>query len=271
MSYDALTAEALAAHLTTRRLGRPAYLFETISSTNAWLMERAQAGEAEGALAITDTQTAGKGRLGRAWQSPPGAGLLFSLLLRPPSPQLAGAAMMAAAVGVAAAVRETTGAPARLKWPNDVLLEGRKLAGLLAESSTNPATGETAVVIGIGLNANLQPDDFPPPPPGGTPATSLLAFLGHPVDRVALLHAILPAIEARYDALLAGQPPLAEWRSLLDTLGQPVTVMGVGQPVVGVAEGVAADGSLLVRRADGTLVTVAAGDVSLRAPAEGEG
>ena len=270
MPYDILTAEAVTAHLTTQRLGRPTCVFETIPSTNTWLMERAQAGAPEGALAVADVQTAGKGRMGRAWQSPPGAGLLFSLLLRPPSPQLAGAAMMAVAAGVAAGVRQATGAVARLKWPNDVLLDGRKLAGLLAESSTNPATGETAVVIGVGLNANLRAEDFPSPPPRGTSATSLLATLGQPVDRVALLGAILPEVEARYDALLAGRPPLAEWKALLDTLGQPETVVGAGEPVVGVAEDVAADGSLLVRRADGVVVKVAAGDVSLRAPAEGE-
>lgn len=263
MSAPTLTVEAIEAALTTRWLGRPAYVFDAIGSTNVWLAEQAQAGASEGTLAVADVQTAGKGRLGRTWQAPPGTGLLFSLLLRPPASLQAGQVAMAVSAGVAAGLAEHLGVPARLKWPNDVLLNGRKLAGVLGEASLLGGQAQY-VIVGCGLNANLEPQDFPPPPPGGTPATSLLAELGRPVDRVALLQALLAAIEPRYEALRAGGSPQAEWRQLCVTLGQPVRVSGATPGVEGVAEDIAPDGSLLVRQADGRVVTVAAGDVSLR-------
>lgn len=267
--HDLLSAEAVTTGLKTRRIGHPTYVFKEITSTNSWLMAQAAQGEAEGAVALADVQTAGKGRLGRTWQSPPGAGLLFSILFRPKSPATAGQAMMVVATGVVAGIAEVTGLSPRLKWPNDVLLGGRKVAGLLAEATTDPASGQTDVVVGVGLNVNLRAEDFPPPPAGGTPATSLLAALGRPVDRVSLLRAILAATEIRYDAVLTGASPLPIWRGLLETLGQRVRVVGGEAPVEGIAEDVGPDGSLLVRTAEGDLVTIAAGEVSLRAPKGG--
>ena len=265
MQTDVLTAAHLAADLPARRLGRPAHVFDALPSTNTWLMEQARHGAPEGALAVADVQTAGKGRLGRVWQSPPGAGLLFSLLFRPAPPVTPGQTMMAVAVGIADGLAAHLGVTPRLKWPNDILLDGGKLAGLLGESSTG-GDGEPLVVVGCGLNVNLTPADFPPPPPGGTPATSLLMALGRPVARVPLLHALLVGIETRYEALRAGQSPYPDWRALCATLGQTVTAQSVGGVVEGVAEDVAEDGSLLVRQADGTLTAVAAGDVTLRRP-----
>ncbi len=263
MPTDVLTVDRLAADLPTRRLGRPAHVFDALPSTNTWLMEQARQGAPEGALALADVQTAGKGRLGRVWQSPTGAGLLFSLLFRPAPPATPGQTMMAVAVGLVDGLAAHLGVAARLKWPNDILLDGGKLAGLLGESSTD-RDGQVLAVIGCGLNVNLAPADFPPPPPGGTPPSSLLAALGHPVERVPLLHALLLGIETHYESLRAGQSPYADWRRLCATLGQPVAAQGVGGTVEGVAEDVAEDGSLLVRRADGTLTAVAAGDVTLR-------
>lgn len=262
MPRDVLTVDHFA-DLPTRWLGRPAHVFEALPSTNTWLLEQGRQGAPEGALAVADLQTAGKGRLGRVWQSPPGVGLLFSLLFRPAPPVTPGQVMMAVAVGVADGLAAHLGVAPRLKWPNDILFDGGKLAGLLGESSTDGG-GRTLVVVGCGLNVNLSPADFPPPPPGGTPATSLLAGLGRPVPRVPLLHALLVGIEARYESLCAGQSPYADWRGLCATLGQTVTAQGVGGVVAGVAEDLAEDGSLLVRQADGTLAAVAAGDVTLR-------
>ena len=263
MPTDVLTADHVAAALPTRWLGRPAHVFDALPSTNTWLMAQAQQGAPEGTLALADVQTAGKGRLGRVWQSPPGAGLLFSLLFRPAPPVTPGQVMMAVAVGITDGLTAHLGVAPRLKWPNDILLDGGKLAGLLGESSTD-SNSRPLVVIGCGLNVNLNPAAFPPPPPGGTPATSLLAVLGHPVARLPLLHALLLGIETRYESLRAGQSPYADWRRLCATLGQAVTAQGVGGTIEGIAEDVAEDGSLLVRQADGTLVTVAAGDVTLR-------
>ena len=265
MLRDVLTADCVTTDLATRWLGRPVHVFDSLPSTNTWLMEQAHQGAMEGALTVANVQTAGKGRLGRVWQSPPGAGLLFSLLFHTVPPVTPGQTMMAVAVGVVDGLAHHLGVAPRLKWPNDILLDGRKLAGLLGESSPGQ-DGQAVVVIGCGLNINLAPADFPPPPPGGTPATSLLAALGHPVARLPLLRALLLSIETRYDALRAGQSPYADWRMLCDTLGRPVTAQGVGGMIAGVAEDVAEDGSLLVRQADGTLAGVAAGDVTLRRP-----
>ncbi|MCW5850289.1 MAG: biotin--[acetyl-CoA-carboxylase] ligase [Anaerolineae bacterium] len=262
MPTDVLTADRLAADLPTRWLGRPAHVFDSLPSTNTCWLEQARQDAAEGTLAVADVQTAGKGRLGRVWQSPPGAGLLFSLLFRPAPPITPGQVMMAV-VGVVDGLAAHLGVAPRLKWPNDILLDGAKLAGLLGESTTGD-DGQLVVVIGCGLNVNLDPADFPPPPLGGTPATSLLVALGRPVERVPLLYALLLGIETRYDALRAGQSPYADWRRLCATLGQAVTAQGVDGVIEGVAEDVAEDGSLLVRQADGTLVSVAAGDVTLR-------
>jgi BirA family biotin operon repressor/biotin-[acetyl-CoA-carboxylase] ligase len=230
-------------------------------------------GASEGTLALADVQTAGRGRLGRQWQSPPGAGLLFSLLFRPRPPITPTQVMMAVAVGVVAGLAEYPGVTARLKWPNDILLHDHKLAGLLGESSL--VAGAQAgvdcgkvdagyVVVGCGLNVNLAAVDLPPAPTGRTPPTSLLVELGRPIARIPLLQAILAEIETHYDALRAGQSPHAEWRALCATLGQGVVVRLGERVIEGIAADVAADGSLVIRQADGKAVVVAAGDVTLR-------
>ena len=262
MPNDILTREAIETLLTTAWLGRPVTVFDAIPSTNTWLAEQVADGAPQGALAVADVQTAGRGRMGRTWQSPPGAGLLFSLLFRPAPPVTPSQVGLVVAAGVAAGLTAHLEVDARLKWPNDVLIGGKKVAGVLGDASFRDGQADW-VVVGVGLNANLAPADFPQPPPGGVAPTSLLAELGHPVERAALLAALLAAIEPRYAALVAGQPQVAEWRWLSATLGQPVRVTG-GVAVEGVAEDIAEDGSLLVRQADGRVVSVAAGDVSLR-------
>ena len=262
MQDDVLTREVIEEQLTTKWLGRPVTFFDVILSTNTWLAEQAILGAPHAALAVADVQTAGRGRLGRVWDSPPGTGLLFSLLFRPAPPVMPGQVGMVVGAGVAVGLAERLGVEAKLKWPNDVLIGGKKVAGLLGDATLRDGRPEW-VVVGAGLNVNLAPDDFPKPAPGGVAPTSLLVELGHPLQRAPLLAALLAAIEPRYEALVAGQPQVDEWRRLSATLGQAVQVTG-GVTVEGVAEDIAEDGSLLVRQADGTVVTVAAGDVSLR-------
>lgn len=262
MENDALTQAAIDSKLTTKWLGHPLTVFDAIPSTNNWLAAQAAQGAPEGAVAVADEQTAGRGRMGRTWQSPPGAGLLFSLLFRPPAGVTPGQVGLAAAAGVAVRLAERLGVETRLKWPNDVLINGKKVAGVLGDASFGNGRAEW-VIVGIGLNANLAPANFPTLPPGGVAPTSLMAELGRPVERASLLAALLAAIEMRYEALVAGEPQVAEWRRLSATLGQAVRVTG-GVEVEGVALDIAEDGSLLVRREDGDVVSVAAGDVSLR-------
>jgi BirA family biotin operon repressor/biotin-[acetyl-CoA-carboxylase] ligase len=231
-------------------------------STNADLLAR---GGPEGQVLVAEEQTAGRGRAGRTWVSVPGASLTFSVLLRPASvpPAARGWLPLLTGVAVAAAVRSTAGVAAVLKWPNDVLVGDRKLAGILAEQS--PA-GD-AVVVGVGLNV-ATPQDALPVSPNGLPATSLLVE-GAEVAREALLAAILGSLGRLYLAFRADPDParsglLAEYTAACVTLGRTVRVeLPAGRMLTGVAEGIDRGGRLLVRPAGAAAATpVSAGDIA---------
>ncbi len=235
-------------------------------STNADLLARAIAspGAPEGQVLAAEEQTAGRGRLGRSWSSVPGASLTFSVLLRPASvpPGRRGWLPLLAGVAVVSAVRTVAGVAAVLKWPNDVLVGERKLAGILAEQSPDGS----AVVIGIGLNV-ATPAEALPVSPAGLPATSLLAE-GAAVSRETLLLAILGQLEAWYLEFRANPDPardglLDAYLPLCRTLGQRVRVeLPVGRFVVGVASGIDSEGRLLIADDSGAPPTaVSAGDV----------
>lgn len=224
-------------------------------------------GDAELPLLVTaEEQTAGRGRMGRAWEAPAGSALLLSLALRPRwlAPERAVALVWMAAVALCEAVERAAGVPAALKWPNDLLLPDAgghaKAAGILLELSFGGAGLETAV-IGCGVNVSAAP------PPGRTryPATSLEAAAGAPVSRLALLLALLERLDVWHDRLRAGDAPglRAAWRARLHTLGRPASVEGPGGAIVGLAEDVDDDGALLIRDAAGALHRVSAGDVGL--------
>jgi BirA family biotin operon repressor/biotin-[acetyl-CoA-carboxylase] ligase len=231
----------------------------TTGSTNADLLER---GGPEGQVLVAEEQTAGRGRMGRSWVSQPGASLTFSVLLRPVSVPAArrGWLPLLAGVAVATAVRDVAAAAATLKWPNDVLIGDRKLAGILAEQSGD------AVVIGIGLNVATRRHSLPTSP-AGPQATSLLAE-GAEVSREPLLTEILRQLERRYAAFREDPDPargglLADYRTLCGTLGRSVRVeLPGGRALAGVAEDIDPAGRLLVREAAATSPTpVSAGDV----------
>jgi BirA family biotin operon repressor/biotin-[acetyl-CoA-carboxylase] ligase len=230
-------------------------------STNADLLAR---GGPEGQVLVAEEQTAGRGRAGRTWVSVPGASLTFSVLLRPTSvpPASRGWLPLLTGVAVAAAVRSAADLAAVLKWPNDVLVGDRKLAGILAEQS--PA-GD-AVVVGVGLNV-ATPQDALPVSPSGLPATSLLVE-GADVAREPLLVEILRCLEREYLAFRADPDPersglLAEYTAACATLGRTVRVeLPAGRVLSGVAEGIDRGGRLLVRPAEAASVTpVSAGDI----------
>jgi BirA family transcriptional regulator, biotin operon repressor / biotin---[acetyl-CoA-carboxylase] ligase len=228
-------------------------------STNADLLRR---GGPEGQVLVAEEQTAGRGRMGRSWVSQPGASLTFSLLLRPVAvpPARRGWLPLLTGVSVAVAVREVAAVAAVLKWPNDVLIGSRKLAGILAEQS------EDVVVIGVGLNVSTQADALPVST-GGLRATSLLAE-GAEVSRVALLAGILRELERRYvafrdDPSAGGGALLTEYRALCATLGQEVRAeLPGGRVLSGVARDIDTGGRLLIAAADGASPTpISAGDV----------
>jgi len=235
-------------------------ILATTGSTNTDLLRLAAAGAPEGLVLATESQTAGKGRQGRAWQTRPGAALTFSVLLRPdPVPQAArGWLPLLAGVAVVHALGRVSALEASLKWPNDVLVGQGKLAGILAEQAAG------AVVVGIGINVLGGERDLPV-----ASATSLERCGAGETDRTSLLAAILDEIEHWYvrwretghgDAETAGLRK--EYVSLSATVGQNVRVLLPGERVLtGLASGVDGAGQLLVETADAGLVAVSAGDV----------
>ncbi|MCX6031294.1 MAG: biotin--[acetyl-CoA-carboxylase] ligase [Chloroflexi bacterium] len=269
-----LSASAIAAALTTRRLGRPALFFPSVGSTNDVIHAHATAGAAEGLLAVADEQTAGRGRLDRRWWAPPGSSLLMSLLLRPSIPAVrAGQLTMCLGLAAAEGIEQATGQRPALKWPNDLLLAGRKLGGMLTELRLDGDRLEYAV-LGLGVNVNVEFDERRTTNDDGewssvvhrwsltNTATSLSMALNRPVARLPLLVAILARTEVWYDRLLAGESPHEAWAARLDTLGRAVTVTLAAGALAGTATGVNAEGALLVRDEDGQIHAVWAGDVT---------
>jgi BirA family biotin operon repressor/biotin-[acetyl-CoA-carboxylase] ligase len=244
-------------------LWREIEVVESTGSTNADLLARALAGEPEGTVLAAEEQRAGRGRMGRAWTSPPRAALTFSLLLKPAVPPARrGWLPLLTGVAVAEAVTKATGVETGLKWPNDLLAADAKLAGILAE-----AAGD-AVVVGIGLNVSTEPAEFPSPRPGALPATSLRAAGAAAPDREDILLAILEGFERWYRAWqqAGGDPDRSglrpEYTRLCATIGRAVRAeLPGGQALSGSAVGVDSDGRLLVLLSSGSEVAVAAGDV----------
>ncbi len=236
-------------------------------STNADLARLADSDPSlpDGLVLLADVQTAGKGRQGRSWTSPPLSGLTFSVLLKPAVPPLR-ASTLPLVVGLAVARAVESLVPAcgvGLKWPNDLQIKGRKLCGILCEMR---AVGDTVrhIVTGIGINVNLPADAMPPDI--AAIATSLQIAAGHPFDREEVLGTILRSLEETYCRWLDnGFPTLLEDIARHDILrGQPIAIDRGAGLLSGTAAGIAADGALLVRRADGVLESVYSGDAHLR-------
>jgi BirA family transcriptional regulator, biotin operon repressor / biotin---[acetyl-CoA-carboxylase] ligase len=245
----------------------PLEVAERVPTTMARAAELGEAGAPEGATVVAEEQTAGRGRLGRAWVAPPGTALLVSVLLRP---ALAPADLwlVASLAGVAlvdAVEQLASKAPlhprAGLKWPNDLLLDGRKAAGLLAEAGIRGGRLDW-VALGMGANVNQSPRDFPPEVAEG--ATSVALATGARVDRAELLGAWGERFVAGYRQLAAGltAPVLAAYRDRLETLGLEVRADRLaGEPVVGTAVDLSAAGNLVVLTGSGARVELATADV----------
>ena len=264
---DEIPADLAAALMATsdRRghLGHPVYYFAETSSTNDRAAAYAERGAPEGTMVVAGSQTAGRGRLGRSWYSPPGAGLYASLVFR--TRAAAPFLTLLAGVAVADGIRKATGLGLEIKWPNDVVTprsvgrQRRKVAGILAEASSS-AAGLQHVVLGFGVN--VQPVAYPPEL--ADRASSLETELGRTVDMNAVLAEVLVELAAGLPALASGDAAslLARWRSLAPSVrGGAVECDSASGRVRGVAEGVADDGALLVRIGDRT-ERVVAGEVT---------
>lgn len=230
-----------------------------IGSTNDVALHLAEHGAADGTVVGADQQTAGRGRQGRSWTSPPGAGLYVSMIVRPPA-AIASLLTIAAGVSVAEGIREATGLATDLKWPNDVYAGGRKVAGILAESGMSDAR-LNHVVLGVGINVSHA--NYPPEV--AARATSIEHELGRPVDRGLVLASCLSALTVRYRQLqTAPHAVLDAWRSYAASMLNRRVECTVGlRSVAGVAEDIDERGALVVRVGDET-VRVISGEVVWR-------
>lgn len=265
---DKLLPEEVLEGLKTRTFTGPVHHFETLDSTNDLAKELAVQGAPEGTVVVAEAQTGGRGRLGREWNSPPGVGLYVSLVLRPMLPPMELPQItLTTAVAVVRAVHRVTGVAPGIKWPNDLLVNGKKLGGILTEMETE-SDRIRHVVVGLGLNVNNP--EFPPEL--AATATSLTLTAGGTFSRVNLLKAWLEEFEELYGRFLnQGFPEiLEEWKGYTVTLGRAVTVRQGPREISGQALDVAPDGALLLRTNTGEMVRVTSGEITPE-PAEGPG
>jgi BirA family biotin operon repressor/biotin-[acetyl-CoA-carboxylase] ligase len=228
------------------------HYFPQISSTMDAARELAKKGAGEGTIVIAEVQSRGRGRLSREWLSPEG-GIYFTIILRPRiSPVYAPRINLMAAIAVAATIRKLFGLKAELKWPNDVLIEGKKVCGILAEMDAEMDV-VNFVNVGIGINANNSVTSFE------KAATSLKEALGREISRKEFLSVLIMEIERRQPLLMKADL-LKEWKRLSATLNKEVRVMSLGEEVTGQAIDIDATGALVLKGRDGSLRTVLVGD-----------
>jgi BirA family biotin operon repressor/biotin-[acetyl-CoA-carboxylase] ligase len=252
--------EAIRSSLTTRWLGRSLHYFAELDSTNTTVREMGAGGAADGTVVIADAQRKGRGRLGRKWESPPATNLYLSALLRCDLPvdRLAQISLLA---GVAAAETVREWCAAEIKWPNDVLAGGRKVAGILAEM--DGSGGQRVVILGIGVNLNTTLEDFPPEL--RDKAGSLRMATGGEIDRARFAARLLNNLEVRYEQWRRdGFAPIAAvWRDLAPMIGRFIRVQEPGAVVEGTVVDIDDDGALRLRLVDGSSHRVVAGDVTV--------
>lgn len=262
-SRDVLTEAELRSVLTTSWAGRTLVVLGSVDSTNNEVRRQADRGAAEGTVVIAERQEAGKGRRGRSWVSPEGAGIWMSLLLRPDfSPHHASMLTLVAAMAVADGIHAQTGMDCQIKWPNDLVVNGKKVCGILTEMATEEDTIRY-VVIGIGVNVNTE--EFPQEL--ADTATSLYREAGKKLRRSALVNAILCAWERLYPVYkenLDMSGLMEEYNARLVNRNRQVRVITSAGGYTGVAKGIDRLGELLVEREDGSVEQVVSGEVSVR-------
>jgi BirA family transcriptional regulator, biotin operon repressor / biotin---[acetyl-CoA-carboxylase] ligase len=260
---DLLIPEEVVAGLKTMRIGRHLRYFSDTGSTNEEAFRLAEEGAEEGTVVIAETQSKGKGRLGRQWESPAGVNLYCSVILRPPIVPVRAAQMtFLSAVAVVRAIIATTTLRPFIKWPNDLLINGRKVAGLLNEMSAETEK-VNFIVLGIGVNINMELKQFPDRL--RHPATSLFLEAGKPVRRSAFTRALLESLDDLYGTYLEeGYDPIREeWLKYCNSLDREVRVTFHESHLTGRARGIDDEGALLVELADGRTERVLAGDVTI--------
>ncbi len=261
---DLLHADDLLARLgKTRVIGRDVRVFEQTTSTSDVVEKLARDGVAEGVVVFAESQTRGRGRLGRKWFSPARKGLWFSVLLRPPlRPQETTQLTIAAATALVRAIKAQTGLDPEIKWPNDILIRGKKVAGILTELSAE-LDRTKYVVLGIGINVNVSAKEFPSDL--RRIATSLRIETGRFIDRAELATRLLRELDDDYWRVCSGQfDTIAdEWARYCTTLGRYVVIRVGNRTIEGRAEALAPDGALLLRTQHGHIERIIGGDVTV--------
>ena len=255
MMEDGLSSASITDNLGTRFIGQRVIYYTSLTSTMEVAKREAQQGTAEGTVIIADEQTAGRGRIKRTWLSPEG-NIALSVILYPSLICLPFLIMLAS-LAVVYSIETVTGLKPQIKWPNDVLINGRKVCGILIESDVRGSTVNYAI-IGIGVNVNLSLSAFPDLL---VTATSLSEELGRDVSRLDIIRQLLVEMERLYLTLPMVESIYEQWRDRLVTLGKRVCVKSDETTYEGVAESVTADGSLLLRHSNGSLTRIVAGDV----------
>jgi BirA family biotin operon repressor/biotin-[acetyl-CoA-carboxylase] ligase len=254
---DKLIPEELSYKLDTKMIGRKIYSYESTDSTNDVAHRLAQSGSPEGTTVFSESQSRGRGRMGRHWVSPKGKGIYFSFILRPDVPPAeAPKITLMSAVGVALAIRKITHLGALIKWPNDILVNERKAVGILTEMSAEVNT-VNYIVLGIGINVNTSRSDLP------KEATSLKAEAGGEVPRVELAREVLRELDRQYRVFneKGFKKIINEWKGLSHTLGEEVNITCHGRKIEGTAVDLDMSGALVVRLDNGFTQHVTAGDV----------
>lgn len=262
---DRLTAGTILPHIHSHAQRDRLICLDSVDSTNNYAKSLAMASGADGTAIAANGQTGGRGRQGRSFDSPRGKGVYLTLLYRPDvSPLKASTITAYAAVAVCDGIEAACGVRPGIKWTNDIVLDGRKLAGILTELAVEGESGALQYLItGIGINANHAPADFPPDV--APMAVSLAEHLGRPVDRGRLCGEVINALAAMYPCWLAGTGDyFRRYRDGCLTLGKPVRLLRPDGTREAYAEDIDRDFGLIVRYPDGTRETVTAGEVSVR-------
>lgn len=258
---DVLMPESIQTGLDNNVIGAKVVCLDETDSTNIQACRLADEGDRDGLVVVADKQVSGKGRMGRQWESPGGVNLYASILLRPDIlPFEAPKLTFLSAVAVCRAINTCTNLTAKVKWPNDVLVNGKKVAGLLNEMSSETEQVHY-VVLGIGVNINMHSDQFPQQL--RYPATSLREEMGRDVSRLDFTRALLKQIDSLYQVFLeqGSESIIAEWSELCDLTGKPVQVDCGNTQLQGIMVGLGDDGALQVRTDDGQIENIYAGDV----------
>jgi BirA family biotin operon repressor/biotin-[acetyl-CoA-carboxylase] ligase len=261
---DVLHADDLLSRLgKTRVIGRDIRVFQETTSTNDVIEKLARDSVKEGVVVLAESQTKGRGRLGRKWMSPSRKGLWFSVLLRPQlRPQAVTQLTIASATALVRAIGDQTGVTPEIKWPNDILIRGKKVAGILTEM-TAELDRVKHVILGIGVDVNLSVGEFPAEL--RKQSTSLKIEIGETVDRAELVVAILRELDRDYARIASDQFERVadEWEERCETIGRNVVIQVGERRIQGCAESLDADGALLLRTQHGHLERIIGGDVTV--------